>query len=114
MYLWIRRNQIQNNRTGFRENRHGPVLLKLFDMWYFWLISDNNKERGKAAVQSAHRLHCGLDDRGSEFRYEKDIFVFSEKFQAVCGPTQLPIQYVPGLFPGGKAAVAWSKPNTSI
>jgi hypothetical protein len=41
-------------------------------------------------------------------------FLFSTTSTPALGPTQLPIQWVPGVFfPGGKAAVAWSWPFTS-
>jgi hypothetical protein len=53
----------------------------------------------------------GLDDPGIESRWGRD---FSQPSRPVLGPTQPPIKWVPGLFPGSKATGAWSWPPTLI
>jgi hypothetical protein len=47
----------------------------------------------------------GLDGPGIKSRCGRD---FQHNDRPVLGPTQPPVQWVPGLFPGGKAAGAWS------
>ena len=46
-----------------------------------------------------------LDRPGIESRWGRD---FPQPSRLALEPTQLPIQWVPCLFPGGKAAGAWS------
>jgi hypothetical protein len=46
----------------------------------------------------------GLDGPGFELRWGRD---FPHIPWPAVGPTQPPVQWVPGLFPGGKAAGAW-------
>jgi hypothetical protein len=53
----------------------------------------------------------GLDGPGIESQWGRD---FSQLSRPALGPTQHPIQWVLGLFPGGKAAGAWSWPPTGV
>jgi hypothetical protein len=56
-----------------------------------------------SVVSTATRY--GLDGPGIESRWGRD---FPHPSRLALGPTQPPIQWVPGLFRGGKAAGAWS------
>jgi hypothetical protein len=48
-------------------------------------------------------IRYGLDGLGIESRWGRD---FPHPSRPALGPTQLPVQWVPGLFPGGKAVKA--------
>jgi hypothetical protein len=52
-----------------------------------------------------------MDGPGIEPRWGRD---FQQPSRPTLGPTQPPVQWVTGLFPGGKTAGAWRSPPNSI
>jgi len=65
---------------------------------------------GQDSVVSIAAL-CGLDGLGIESWWGQDFFHLS---RMALGPTQPPIQWVPGFYPRGKAARVWHCPPTPI
>jgi hypothetical protein len=62
------------------------------------LLSHQNRDSSVGIA-----LGYGLDDRGSMVRFPArlEIFLFTTAFRTALGPTQLPIQWVPGALPLG-------------
>ena len=76
------------------------IQHKTHFLWcYFWI----NRLSRYSVVGTA--ISYGLDGPGIESRWEGRDFPHPSRLALV--PTQPPIQWVPGLFPGGKAAGAW-------
>jgi hypothetical protein len=78
------------------------ISLSLSLSLYIYIYIDRD-----SSVSIATRY--GLDGPGIESRLGQD---FPKLSRPALGPTQPPIQLVPGLFPGGKAAGAWRWPPT--
>ena len=51
--------------------------------------------------------HYGLDGQGIEYQWRRN---FPNSYRTALGPTQPPLQWVPGLFAGDKATGAWRWP----
>jgi hypothetical protein len=67
-----------------------------FGMYHAWLVDRDS------VVGITTRY--GLDGPGIESQWGRD---FPHSFTPILSPTQPPIQWIRGLFPGGKAAEAW-------
>ena len=44
-------------------------------------------------------LGCELYDPGFQFRQGQEVFLFSKASRPAMGPTQTPVQWIPGVFP---------------
>ena len=76
------------------------ILLVLL-LYYIYAYSEFIKGRD-SSVGIATRY--GLDGQGIESLWRRDLAHLS---RPALGPNQPPVQWVLGLFPGGKAAGAW-------
>jgi hypothetical protein len=110
-----RRRDFNSSSTGMRTDRKG------------YLGQKSEREKGLDRVleeeslvtteitcvgrDSVHGIatRYGLGGPGIESRWERD---YPHPSSPVLGPTQPPIQWVPGFFPGGRAAGAWRCPPT--
>jgi hypothetical protein len=76
------------------------IALQLFEISVY--------SEGKARVKNFNKyfvivLDYGLDDRGFESRQGLRIFLLTIASRPALGPTQLPIQWVPGTLPRGQS-----------
>jgi hypothetical protein len=77
------------------------VLTVKYALWKYNNANKTPVDRD-SAVGIATRY--GLDGPGIESRWARD---FPQPSRPALGPTQPPVQWISGLFPGGKAAGAW-------
>ena len=98
--------------TASQPHTHVDKLMSVNSCFNFklskciWLIYIRSEGRDRI-VGIATRY--GLDGPGIESRLVQD---FPHPSRPALGPTQLPIERVPGLFPRSKAAGAWRLPPT--
>jgi hypothetical protein len=85
---------------------HSSVVPTIEDYcWNRYILHQHYAVReGRVSVVGIATRY-GLDGAGIESRWGRD---FSQPSRPALESTQPPIQWVPGLFPGGKAAGAWS------
>ena len=81
--------------------RPRPLPVTSFTIIYLLIVLSLDVGRD-SSVGIATRY--GLDGPRIEYRWGRN---FSHQSRPALGPTQFPVQWVPGLFPGGKAAGAW-------
>jgi hypothetical protein len=86
-----------------------PRYIALWQWLYIININTIYKNcEGRDSSVSTETCY-GLDGPGIECRCGRD---FPHLSRPAVGPTQPPIQWVPSLFPGGKAAGEWRWPST--
>jgi len=82
--------------------------LTLSSKTLIYFIHMHNNFTGRDSTVGIATRHW-LDNPGIEYRWGRD---FPHPSRSALRPTQPPIQRVPGLFPGSKAAGVWRRPPT--
>jgi hypothetical protein len=82
-----------------------PLLPPPYVLMLRCLFKESNKFVSPVGIVTRY----GLDGPGIESQWGRDL---PHPSRPALGPTQPPIRWVPGFFPGGKAAGAWRWPPT--
>ena len=75
--------------------------------WEIFILSKGSPSNACVIIYNVSvtiATRCGLDGTGIDSRWRKDFPLSS---RPALGPSQLPIQWIPAHFSGGKATVAW-------
>ena len=84
-----------------------PLVYFADSLNFMYIIMSVNVDRDSSVIPTELSLPTftrgGLDGSGIEYRWGRD---FPHASRSALGPSQPPIQWVPGLLPGGKAAGA--------
>ena len=92
-----------DKRHNNNNNNNNTLILSHFICFALSTLIDGN--RG-SSFSTLTKLRDGQPGNRSMPIRDKRLFLFSKTSRPSLGPTQPPVQWIVGLFPGGKAAGA--------